>query len=151
MQNSLLRFKSFFPQYFVCPALFFMTESILLSMEGTSVAHISGEMFCHSSERIFFSCSFLEGLCCSLHDFGSVLWFIIMLECSFYAVLCQRASNCFFSWMPSIEVDVRQCPLHSLSCQMKLCFNWFCWSPIFLQPFASLWSLTIRLFNSFFL
>lgn len=38
-----------FFQYFVCPHLFSMTVSILLSVKDTSVAHISGEMFCHSS------------------------------------------------------------------------------------------------------
>ena len=38
-----------------------MTESTLLDMEDTNIAHIFGKMICHSSETIFFSSSVLEG------------------------------------------------------------------------------------------
>ena len=40
------------------PSLFLMTDSILLSMEDTRVAHISGEIFCHSSKTIYFYTAF---------------------------------------------------------------------------------------------
>lgn len=57
---SLLKFKSFI---FSKLPLFLITDSILLFMEETSTVQISGEMFSHSSEITFSSCSLLEGLC----------------------------------------------------------------------------------------
>ena len=42
-----------------------MTDTVLLGMEETSVAHVSGGMLCRSLKTIFFSCYLLEGFHCS--------------------------------------------------------------------------------------
>lgn len=56
----------------------------------TSVAQISREMFCHSTETIFSSCSLLERLCCSTFLFKISQKFCIELKSSGH-------SFCFFS------------------------------------------------------
>lgn len=98
-----------------------MIDSVLLGIDDTSLAQIFGEMFCHSSRLIIFSCSLLQGFCCSACCFwyychvGKFLSFHIFsrLGVSFHSVIGYK-----FTFM-MISINVFSC----LTC--SFCEQWF--------------------------